>query len=89
MNSLLTIVLFIVVIGIAVAVYIKSTPKENYEQPSLDDDGSSDDEDGSAISDDDDASCDDEPWDGAAISFEPEPIPDTSVILGEGLFPGV
>jgi len=95
MNNLLTIVLFILVIGIGVAVYIKSSPKENYEQPSLDDDAAdsddddaADSDDDAADSDDDDASSDDEPCDGAAISFEPEPIPDTSVILGEGLFPG-
>ena len=88
MNNLLTIVLFILVIGIGVAVYIKSSAKENYEQPSLDDDAADSDDEDSAISDDDDASCDDEPWNGAAISFEPEPIPDTSVILGEDLFPG-
>ena len=88
MNNLLTIVLFILVIGIGVAVYIKSSPKENYEQPSLDDDAADSDDDDAADSDDDDASSDDEPCDGAAISFEPEPIPDTSVILGEGLFPG-
>ena len=82
MNNLLTIVLFILVIGIGVAVYIKSSAKENYEQPSLDDDAADSDDEDSAIS------SDDEPWDGAAISFEPEPIPDTSVILGEDLFPG-